>query len=83
MLHHPAPRLLKRLAVLAVVVASLHGCGGGGGGGGGSQPPPDTTAPSVPTGVTATAQSSTQISVSWQASTDAGSRVASAVGSSA
>ena len=76
MLHHPAPRLLKRLFVLAGLVASLHGCGGGGGGGGGSQPPPDTTAPSVPTGVTATAQSATQIAVSWQASTDADSGVA-------
>ena len=74
--HHPAPRLLKRLFALAGLVASLHGCGGGGGGGGGSQPPPDTTAPSVPTGVTATAQSATQIAVSWQASTDADSGVA-------
>ena len=75
--HHPAPRLLKRLFVLAGLVASLHGCGGGGGGGGGgSQPPTDTTAPSVPTGVTATAQSASQIAVSWQASTDAGSGMA-------
>jgi chitodextrinase len=31
---------------------------------------PDNTAPSVPTGVTATAQSSSSISVSWTASTD-------------
>jgi chitodextrinase len=33
--------------------------------------PPDTTAPTVPTGVTATADSSSQVTVSWTASTDA------------
>lgn len=33
-------------------------------------PPPDTTAPSVPTGVTATANSSSQVTVNWTASTD-------------
>jgi chitodextrinase len=32
--------------------------------------PPDTTAPSVPTGLTATAVSSTQINLSWSASAD-------------
>lgn len=38
-----------------------------------STPPPapaDTTAPSIPTGVTATAQSTSQIALSWTASTD-------------
>src|SRR6202034_1286741 len=32
--------------------------------------PPDTTPPSVPTGLSATAVSSTQINLSWTASTD-------------
>jgi glucose/arabinose dehydrogenase len=36
-----------------------------------ADPPADTTAPTVPSGVTATAQSSTEILVSWSASTDA------------
>ena len=34
--------------------------------------PPDTTAPSVPSGVTATATLATQITVTWSASSDAG-----------
>jgi hypothetical protein len=33
-------------------------------------PPPDTTAPSVPTGLTVVAVSSSQLNVSWNASTD-------------
>ena len=40
------------------------------------RPAPDTTAPSVPAGVTVAAQSPTQILVSWTASTDAGAGVA-------
>ena len=39
-------------------------------------PPPDTTPPSVPTGVQATPLSTSQIAVSWTASTDAGTGVA-------
>ena len=39
-------------------------------------PPADTTAPTVPQGVTATAQSTTQIALTWTASTDAGAGVA-------
>ncbi|MGB7624471.1 MAG: fibronectin type III domain-containing protein, partial [Terriglobia bacterium] len=35
-----------------------------------TQAPPDTTAPSVPTNLTATAASSTQINLAWTASTD-------------
>jgi glucose/arabinose dehydrogenase len=35
------------------------------------EPPADTTPPSVPSGVTATAQSTTEIQVTWTASTDA------------
>jgi chitinase len=37
---------------------------------GGSGPPPDTQAPSVPTGLAATAVSTTQINLAWNASTD-------------
>jgi len=37
---------------------------------GGTSPPPDTTAPTVPAGFTATAQSPTQINLAWTASTD-------------
>lgn len=39
-------------------------------GGGGNTPPPDTTAPSVPTALTATMVSGTQVNLSWTASTD-------------
>jgi len=39
-------------------------------------PPADTTPPTVPQGLTATAQSPTQIALSWTASTDAGTGVA-------
>ncbi|HUJ70956.1 MAG TPA: glycosyl hydrolase family 28-related protein [Verrucomicrobiae bacterium] len=46
--------------------------GGSSGGSGGNTPPPDTTAPSVPSSVSATANSSTQISVTWSASSDTG-----------
>jgi chitinase len=42
----------------------LYGAAGGGG------PPPDTQAPSVPTGLAATANSTTQINLAWNASTD-------------
>lgn len=43
----------------------LYGAAGGGGG-----PAPDTQAPSVPTALSATAVSTTQINLSWHASTD-------------
>jgi uncharacterized repeat protein (TIGR03806 family) len=58
-------------------VALVAGCGGGGGGsGGGSPPTADSTPPTTPQGVTASATSTTQIRVTWQASTDAGTGVA-------
>jgi hypothetical protein len=44
--------------------------GGGGGGGGSSASPADTTAPSAPTNLSATVISSSQINLSWSASTD-------------
>jgi uncharacterized repeat protein (TIGR03806 family) len=70
-----APRRAAGL-VLQALAALLTACGGGDGDGAPpppSPPPPvaDTTAPTVPAGVTAVAQSSTQILVSWTASTDA------------
>ena len=61
----------------------LSACGGGGDGGSGAPsspaatpppppppPPVDTTAPTVPSGVTAAAQSTASILVTWTASTD-------------
>jgi glucose/arabinose dehydrogenase len=63
-------------ATAAALGALLSGCGGGDDSASpppsGVQPPADTTAPSVPGNVTATAQSATSILVSWSASTDAG-----------
>jgi uncharacterized repeat protein (TIGR03806 family) len=47
-----------------------------GGGSGGGTTTADTTAPTVPTGLTATAQSATQVQLSWTAATDAGTGVA-------
>jgi len=62
-------------SVLALLLAA---CGGSGDDDPPVVPPPaaDTTAPSVPGGVTASAQGSTEILVSWTVSTDAGSGVA-------
>src|SRR5688500_134902 len=66
------------LATFVSLGLLLSGCGGGGGSDPAPPPPPapvqppaDTTAPTVPSGVTATAQSATAILVSWTASTDA------------
>jgi glucose/arabinose dehydrogenase len=64
-------------ATLASLGVLLSACGGGGSDSGPSaptapaEPPADTTAPTVPANVTATAQSSSSILVSWDASTDA------------
>jgi glucose/arabinose dehydrogenase len=63
------------LATLASLGVLLSACGGGSD----DSPPPaspveppaDTTPPSTPSGVTATAQSATEIKVTWTASTDA------------
>jgi uncharacterized repeat protein (TIGR03806 family) len=67
------PRLAAGLAAGLVAALFLTACGGGGGGNEPEPPPPpaDTTAPTIPSGVTANAQSATSILVSWTASTDA------------
>jgi glucose/arabinose dehydrogenase len=65
---------------LASLVLTLSACGGGNDGGSPTPPAPppppppppaDTTPPSIPGGVTAVAQSTSSILVSWTASTDA------------
>jgi uncharacterized repeat protein (TIGR03806 family) len=61
------------LAVLAMLLAA---CSSGPGGGGDPPPAADTTAPSVPAGLTAVAESPTRVQLSWSASTDAGTGVA-------
>jgi len=74
-----APRLAAGLAAEALALLLLAACSSGPGGSAPPPPPPpatDTTAPSVPTGVVATAPMPTQILVSWTASTDAGTGVA-------
>jgi uncharacterized repeat protein (TIGR03806 family) len=67
-----------QLAAAVLLLSLLQACGGAATtqndpGGGGTV---DTTAPTVPGGVTATAQSGTQIQIAWQASTDSGTGVA-------
>jgi hypothetical protein len=65
--------------VIAWLALALAACSSGPGGDSDPPPPPppstDTTPPSVPAGVTATAQSSSQVLVSWNASTDSGTGV--------
>jgi uncharacterized repeat protein (TIGR03806 family) len=60
----------------AVVAVGLASCGGGGNGPGAPPPLADTTPPSVPQGVIASAQGSSQVAVAWQPSTDSGTGVA-------
>jgi 3-mercaptopyruvate sulfurtransferase SseA len=48
----------------------LQGCGGGGSSSGGDPNSSDVTPPSVPTGLSATVISSSEIDLSWNASTD-------------
>ena len=76
-----APRFAASLVAQAAALL-LVACGGGDDNEAPPPPPPppppaaDTTAPSVPAGVTAAAQSTTSIAVTWTASTDAGTGVA-------
>jgi hypothetical protein len=53
------------LCALFLSILGMSGCNSGTPG-----PPPDTTPPSAPTGLTATAASTSQINLSWTASTD-------------
>src|SRR6476659_4021263 len=63
------------IATLASLSVLLSACGGGKDSNpppsSGSEPPADTTPPTVPADVTASAKSATQIDVAWTASTDA------------
>jgi uncharacterized repeat protein (TIGR03806 family) len=73
-----APRWSVALVSQALTLL-LAACSSGGNDADPPPPPPpaaDTTAPTVPQGVAATAQSTTQIGLTWTASTDAGSGVA-------
>ena len=56
------------LAALFALAVLLSGCSSGYGSN--NPPPPDTTPPTAPSNLTATAASSTQINLSWTASTD-------------
>jgi chitodextrinase len=58
------------LGILLVIALMIAGCGGGGGGGDDAVVV-DTTPPPVPTGLTATAVSASEIDLAWVASTDA------------
>ena len=80
-MRYRAPQLATGLLCQALA-SFLAGCGGGGGSSP-SPPPPspapvpvDSTPPTVPQGLTATAQSATQIALTWTASTDAGTGIA-------
>lgn len=64
---------VKGTLFLILISASLLfvACGGGGSGGGGSAPTPsDTTAPSIPGSLAASASAAGQMNLSWNASTD-------------
>ena len=65
-------RILNLLHYLIVIFGCLIivGCGGGGGGGGDDDDSGDTQAPSVPSGLSATAVSPCANNLSWNASTD-------------
>ena len=75
-----APRLATGLLCQALALL-IAGCGGGGGGSTPAPPPPpppppDITAPSIPQSLAASGQTTTSISLTWNASTDAGTGVA-------
>ena len=75
------PNLFRVAMVTWWILATLfvQGCGGGGDGGGGNPlpssgglPTADTTAPTVPQNLAATAIGTTQVNLTWAASTDSG-----------
>jgi fibronectin type 3 domain-containing protein len=61
---------LQGRVILLSICALLASCGGGSGSQSPPIPPGDTTAPSAPAGLTASIVSSTQIDLTWSASTD-------------
>jgi len=68
--------IVIRALAMSALVLTVAACGGGGGGdGGGNNPPPpveDTTAPSVPSGLSIVSVDQTSVDLSWNASTDSG-----------
>src|SRR6185503_19172719 len=72
-----APRIAGGLTTQALLLL-LAGCGGSDSPNPSPPPPPpaDTTPPTVPGGLAASAASATQINLTWTASTDAGTGVA-------
>jgi chitodextrinase len=63
-------RALTPTEISADMSTPVGSTGSGGGGGGGSAPPPDTTAPSTPSALSSSNVTSSQISLTWAASTD-------------
>lgn len=57
-------------AICVIIALGFASCGGGGGGNPGNNGNVDTTTPIAPTGLTVTADSSSSISINWDASTD-------------
>jgi len=64
------PPLTSYTGLSALQSDDIAGCVHLYGAAGGSGPPPDTQAPSVPTGLTATVVSTSQVNLGWNASTD-------------
>ena len=77
---HMTRKTALRPVVIVLAAAGLVACGGGGNGSGDGDgtPPPvaDTTPPTAPGTLTATASSPTSVRLEWAASTDAGTGVA-------
>lgn len=71
-------KIYRDLALTALLILALssfmESCSGGGGGGGDSTVPSvtDTTAPTVPSGITTTVTSTNEVSIAWSVSLDAG-----------
>lgn len=72
---HVSTFVFSNILTIALLAALLGGCADSGNGGGTTQPggpagSVDSTSPSIPAGLVATAMSSSQIDLSWTASTD-------------
>ncbi len=68
-------RHLSLLLIACYTLLCAAGCGSGSPSGGGNPPPP--VSPTAPTNLTATAANSTQINLSWTASTEMGGAISS------